>query len=540
MKKLIFLFLLFSIQLYLFSQNLRTILPVSSPVYQMIDNIYYESGFAQPETARPWSYSELFSTLDRIDFFSLSKAGKEAYSYIQRIITWDKPLVADGDFSFNSGINLTPEGFYHFEIEDSLEEVPAAYDWNYGYEERHSFLTIPLEFWYGNSLYMISQIEAKEEYRTVTSPSTPDVAGNHFNVLFDDPNPRLDLYFPFRAVLSLGGDWWDIYFGRDDLSWGNGVSGNLMLSDYSDFHDFLELKTRSKVFTFTSIYSVMDKYLPNEDRFNEETTPYSAFMGHRLEARFMDGRIQAAVNESVTFSNYLPEIIRDLNYLMIFHNWTIPERTNSLTSFELSLNPWKYINIYGQLAMDEFATKYETDRDGGGGPPIWGYLAGIKGAYPLNSGYLSFVGEWVQTSPWLYNRRTDPYYYNTRRYWSLVTDTFEYVTKPLGYEYGPDSIVYYFRAKYSFPGLFSAGMDLTRLLKGEKDIGNEWGPQIEDVPPTGTPEKKWILHLFGEYIPFPFLSVGADFYWSDSENANHIIGAVQKNIELAGFISFNL
>ena len=540
MKKLIFLFLLFSIQFYLFSQNPRTILPVSSPVYQMIDNIYYESGFAQPETARPWSYSELSSTLDRIDFFSLSKAGKEAYGYIQGIVNWDEPLVADGNFSFDSGINLTPEGFYHFEIEDSLEEPPEAYDWNHGYEERKSFLTIPLEFWYGNSLYMISQIEVKEEYRTVTSPSTPDVAGNYFNVLFDDPNPRLDLYFPFRAVLSLGGDWWDIYFGRDDLSWGNGVSGNLMLSDYSDFYDFLELKTRSKIFTFTSIYSVMDKYLPNEDRFDGETTPYSAFMSHRLEARFLDGKIQAAVNESVTFSNYLPEIIRDLNYLMIFHNWTIPERTNSLMSFELSINPWKYMNIYGQLAMDEFATKYETDRDGGGGPPIWGYLAGIKGAYPVDSGYLSFVGEWAQTSPWLYNRRTDPYFYNTRRYWSLVTDTFEYVTKPLGYEYGSDSIVYYFRAKYSMPGLFSAGMDLTRLLKGETDIGNEWDPQIEDVTPTGTPEKKWILHLFGEYMPFSFLSVGADFYWSDSENADHIIGAVQKNIELAGFISLNL
>ena len=172
--------------------------------------------------------------------------------------------------------------------------------------------------------------------------------------------------------------------------------------------------------------------------------------------------------ESVTFGNFIPELIRDLNYLMVFHNWTIPERTNSLMTVEFTVNPWKYFNVYGQVAMDEFTTEYEADRDGNGGPPIFGYMAGAKGAGPLGSGYLSLVGEWVLTNPWLYNRKSSPYFYNTRRIYSLVTDYWEYIAKPLGYEYGCDSIVYYGEVSYRVPGLWTAGNGCNPPCSGGK------------------------------------------------------------------------
>jgi len=536
-----FLFILLSIPLY--AQNPRTILPLSSPVYTMVDNIYYEAGKAQPDTARPWSYGELEAVLSRINYSNLSKAGKEAYTYIRNTLSWDNALVSDGVFSFDSSLILNPEGFYHIELADSLNEEAQSYQWQHGYEERRSILKIPLEFWYGEKLYMTSVLEAKEEYRTVTSPDTPDVAQNYSNLLFDDVNPRIDLYFPFRAVLSTGGLWWDIFFGRDDLSWGNGQSGNLLLSDYSDFHDLLMVKFRSDTFTFTNVYTVMDRFLPDGTNII-----YSAFLGHRLDASFFNGRVGLTVTESVVFANaagsetlnFVPELIRDLNFLMVFHNWTIPERTNSLMTVEVTVNPWKYFNIYGQLAMDEFTTGYEADRGGGGGPPIFGYLAGLKGVYPLGSGYLSAVGEWVLTNPWLYNRRAAPYYYNTRRYWSLVTDRMEYIAKPLGYEYGPDSIVYFFKTSYQVPGLFCAGFDMTRLVQGECDIGTEWDPVPDTRTPTGIPEKSWILHLEGQYSIRPWITLGADFYWQTVENTSHVQGAARRDIEIAAHVTLKL
>jgi hypothetical protein len=58
---------------------------------------------------------------------------------------------------------------------------------------------------------------------------------NHFNILFDDPDPN-SIYFPYRALFTSRRQW-NVRFGRDQLSWVRN-SGNLMLSDYSDYYDF--------------------------------------------------------------------------------------------------------------------------------------------------------------------------------------------------------------------------------------------------------------------------------------------------------------
>ncbi len=516
------------------AQNMRTVLPVSSDLYRLIDNLYYESGLAQPETARPWTYQEVKDSLSKVHYRKLSEAGKQAYDNIQEFIEKDELLVNEDNYQFNTDLILTPEGFYHFELEDTEEEAAQSYEWNHGYDERSSFLDIPLEFWFAESLYMIMDIEVKEEYRTVTSPDTEDVAYNYSNLIFDDPSPRIDIYAPFRAVSSFGGEWWDIYFGRDQLSWGNGLSGNLMLSDYSTYYDFLQMKFRSENFTFTSVYSVLEPF-----SYDDTSIDYAAFMGHRFEARFWDGRVQAAIAESVTFDEDY-SLIHDSNYLMIFHNWLDTERCNSLLSAEVSINPWKYFNIYGQVAMDEFATEYESDRDGGGGPPVFGYMAGGKGAYPLGDGYLSYGAEWVLTSPWMYNRKASPYYYNVRRYWSLVTDQYEYITKPIGYKYGPDSIVWYLTFKYDVQNKYSVGIDYTYLQQGEKMITDSWAPASDDITPTGTVEASHIFNLYGTYKMFEFLSFGADFYWSVINNYNHIESAERNDIEIAAHVIFTL
>ncbi|MBN1686627.1 MAG: hypothetical protein JW852_08225, partial [Spirochaetales bacterium] len=469
-----------------------------------------------------------------IDPTGLSVAGRKALAYVTEKLTAADAVYNEGAFSFDASPALTVESFFHLPVVDSTESLPEAYDWIHGYEERKPFLHIPLEFWYGDSLYLTSELEAKEEHRTVTSPSTPDVAHNHLNVLLDDPNIRIDLYFPFRAVLSTGGEWWNLAIGRDKLSWGGGVSGNLMLSDYSDFYDFVGLSFMSRSFKMTNIYAVTDRFRP--DGSNIE---FSGFIGHRLEMRFFE-KLKFTVNESVTFAKLPPVLVRDLNFLMVFHNWMDPDRFNSLLSVELEYTPWRYFTFYGHLAMDEFAVKYEIDRGGGGGPPIYGYMAGVKGAYPLGEGYLNGACEWAQTSPWLYNRRAAPYFYNVRRYWSLVTDRFEFITKPLGYVYGPDAILFLLTASYLVPDSFSAGIEVKRMIKGEMEAGSPWDPAPGDAPPTGIPEKKWIVSLNGAWKPLVYLEVGGGLNWIQTANPEHLDGERRSDLELTAFASIGM
>lgn len=468
------------------AQNGQALIDVHASAYRYIDAIFLEQGLATPSKARPWSKEELRKELARIDPSALSEAARQAYRYLERLAGSDAP---SGDLEGRAGIGLSPEAFIKIPLAGNPAGGTGA-DWLHGFEARPALLDIPLELWLGRGFYAILDASIREDHASVGSP------GNYSNLILDDPNPRIDLYFPFKAYSAVGGDGWSIRFGRDSLSWGNGQSGNLFLSDYSDFYDYIGLALYGKSLKLSSVYSIFDSYDPK----TLQHTVYSALMAHRLDVRLFD-RLLLSINEAVTFGgDDEPELIRDLNFMMIFHNWTIPLRTNSLLSVELNYTPWRWFEVYAQVAMDEFMTKYESDRDGNGGPPIFGYMAGIKGSYPLGPGYLNAGLEWTMTSPWLYNRAKPPYYYNVRYYYSLTTDAFEYVIKPIGYRYGPDAIVWYGHASWEIPDGPRLSCAVTFLTKGEKTIADSWNPQASDSPPTGaTPSTTLALELDAAY-----------------------------------------
>ncbi len=44
----------------------------------------------------------------------------------------------------------------------------------------------------------------------------------------------LDFQTPKRALISTGGDNWNLSLSRDTIRWGNGHSGNFVISDHDD------------------------------------------------------------------------------------------------------------------------------------------------------------------------------------------------------------------------------------------------------------------------------------------------------------------
>jgi hypothetical protein len=336
-----------------------------------------------------------------------------------------------------------------------------------------------------------------------------------------------------RCTHQRGGPAWSFRFGRNQVSWGNGYSGNLLLSDYSDFYDFLGLSMFGKNLKFSTFYSVFDAVDPK----TLAATIYEAFIAHRLDIRLFE-KLSFAVNEAVTFGNTEPELVRDLNYLMIFHNWTLPERTNSLLSVEFDYTPWRYFELYGQIAMDEFMTAYEAERDGNGGASVFAYLLGTKGSYPLGPGYLRAGLEWVMTSPWLYNRHASPYYYNVHRYYSLTTDSYEYIVKPIGYKFGPDSIVWDFFTGYAIPNGPEISGGFFYHLQGETTILTACAPLAGDEPPTGqNPERTMTFSISASCPVFPWLKAGAEVAYITKSNVDHIAGTYSNDIELSGYVT---
>ncbi|MDX9959560.1 MAG: hypothetical protein RBT68_14055, partial [Spirochaetia bacterium] len=227
------------------AQNSQELLDVGSRAYSYLAAIFLEQGLAAPNSARPWSLEELRFELGRVEPARLSAAGSQSYTYLKSLLGMPETQPA---LQASIGAILTPEVFVRTQLSGNHVEEDS-YPWVHGYEERRSLLEFPLELWLGDGFYAVSIFEAKEEHATTRE------ADNYSNLLVDDPNVRLDLYFPFKAYASVGGEGWSFRFGRDSLSWGNGHTGNLVLSDWSDFYDYLGLSLFGDRIKLSSVYA---------------------------------------------------------------------------------------------------------------------------------------------------------------------------------------------------------------------------------------------------------------------------------------------
>ncbi len=506
----------------IYSENNQKVIHLSSELYQEMKAVYLDAGLSMPFSSFPWTKDEFLRALDRVPVAALSGKGKTLFSHILSELK-ERPFFKEegGRFSFDMSLEFNLESYLH------TNNNPSS--WTHGFEERLPLLNLPIEFWFFDSFYMDVEIGLKEEYRAISEDNN-----NHWNIFRKFNN--IDWYFPSRAFLSVGGEHWNIQLGRDQLEWGNGQNGNLMLSDYSEFHDFLKFTTYWKNFKFTTLYIVTDAWASNWEKdlydangdgdfegepdeqaaFDKDFgTTYKAFFGHRFEFR-MFKRLGLALTESVIFGNTRPEL-RDFSPLMIFHNWFIPERTNSLITIDVDLNPYKYCDVYFQYAIDEFKTSYEK-AGGNTKPGANGMLAGITCLIPIWKGYLNGTFEWAKTDPWLYNHE-NPLMRHTsrRRIWSYISpDGYEYIEKPLGLEEGADAIVWFFTANYRLPDKFGVGFDFKHVKKGEHNYKTDYDTGQDAVglkTPTGSPKKSAIFHLYGDYTPWSCLNLGTHFYW---------------------------
>ncbi len=531
----------------LFAQNNQTVLPADWDKLQELDRIFLESGLAVPFRTRPYSIEELKFYLKRINPSRLSPAGRQSLRTLNADLKQRSLYSEEGALAFNTTLTLNLESYLH---SDSSPEL-----WLYGYEERLSMVSVPLELWLFDTLYAHTTIDIKEGYRVTRL--NPD---NYFNVFSLENNiTEADWNFPFRAFFALGGEHWLFQLGRDQLNWGNGRTGNLMLSDYADYYDGVRFTTFWRRFKFTTAYIVLQPWLlpgetidgagdgPDNDFVNNGDL-YKAFFGHRFEFNFFD-RLNISLAESVTFGNKYPEL-SDFNPFMLYHNWFIPERANSLMTLDFELNPAKRLNIYGQFAIDEF----KTSKDAGGVPNAMGYLGGIEGFIPLGYGYLDMGAEAVYTDPWFYHDWYPLLQHTTRRrihtaYHDYGSGQYDWIDKPLGYFTGPDTILQSYYIGYSLSCRFQNLLELRIIHHGRiRRAGDDstattfsvdFDPNSADLKtPTGTPEVKWIIRLHLSIHPTKSLTLSSDLYSLWIKSYLNTQGDNRRDLQWVGSLSY--
>lgn len=310
----------------------------------------------------------------------------------------------------------------------------------------------------------------------------------------------LDFSFPYRAFGAFGGDGWSAEFGREQLSWGPGESGNFVIGDQLLYHNAGRITTYSKNFKYTlltSFFPYPGNYYPVTDSSGnfinrrsqaDVVSGLKMFLAHRLEFDLFKSKVSFALTEGIMYQSADNTI--DLSILsptVLFHNYYIRANANSILSGELTYSPVSFVNLYGQVVIDEFALPAEPKPgvDKNALPNGYGFMAGLKGRYPLGKGMLSGSFEWAKTDPYLYLRDNGNYsasisdtndlnFVVATRLFSNGLGGISYDEQFMGYRYGGDAIVFNGALGYTQFGKWHLSANVLYMIHGTHDKWTLW------------------------------------------------------------------
>lgn len=591
MKKfLAFMLVVLASATLLFAINEQRIISVDSSLYKEIETLYILQGKALPSSSGPWSEGEMRGMLSLLDREALGVNGKALYDKVLEELNVKPTLTYSDNISLDFGLELNGEGYFHTNTEDFIDED----DWVHGFTSRKAPVKFTFEAWPVENFYGYFEFTLQDNigynvgykgkdgrynllYKNAFNINIPIVNALLFSMPQKDGSDHLfadfDWSVPYRAFASVGGEHWNIMAGRDKLSWGNGESGNLMLSSTFPTHNLVRFNTYFNSFK----YSLVTSFFPGVD--SEESQyrsleGYKALIVHRLEFDLFSNKLNITINEACMYwsSKAKPNFsLMQINPFGFMHNEYVAGNGNSLLVFEANYTPLNGVNIYAQYAIDEFAGPGE----GRTNPAATGILLGIKGATEsVGGGILRGSLEFVKTDPLLYIRGLHYVDEPTKNYGydaffrPISSDRIIIMSRFTTYPYGNDTIYYGAKAEYEIPSKAKFNLGLSYLIRGSMSnpdaYWHQYNDEYNDAPDLETPttfnpfdpddydattntvkrehgvEKSFIITLGGEYNILPSLSVYAVADFLFVQNVNHTSGNSGNDLQLSFGISYSL
>ncbi|MFW5484967.1 MAG: capsule assembly Wzi family protein [Spirochaetaceae bacterium JB067] len=529
MKKLsvVTAILMMAVSLSLYSSNEVRMIPLDSSVYGDIEALYLVAGYGTPSNKAPWSVAEADLILSRIDVNSLSFEMKAFYDRIEAEV--NSPLRYDYDELVDFGFNADVYGELY--AHSNGDEFSNEADWTFGFPERKPMILLRMDMAFSDFLYIYSDLQYGRnrftdedsfdqydidedegiitssgggKYSTLSSIFNQAFLTNWMSATWD-----LDFQTPKRALIATGSSNWNLSLSRDKIRWGNGHSGNFVISDHDDYQEYLRFVTFSDKFSYdwTNMFFETN-YNSGEGSSADEQ--FKMFMAHRLEFRPIDS-VTFALSENVMYQNDVFSL-RHFNPANIYHNLNSRTMFNAIAHAELDVMVSPGINLYGQFALDQARAPNEGDSQADASA----YLFGIEYAKEISSGILFSSLEFASTSPAMYRRELVDFI-TIRRYHgngtSFVTH-FDY----LGYEYGGDAKVIQLDVTYRLPEDRNIAFQLFYMRHGEVDFftDNSIVNDITESSPSGeVVEETLSATLSGEYTIENLISFIDSSLWAN-------------------------
>lgn len=521
------------------ADNYQTIYQIHDPMVKTIRYLYLDAGYALPFSAGPYSGRELLTMLEHLPVNQLSPWGKEQYGLMVRRLEKDA-----GKKHVALGVGVAQEFYAHTNADKTWFQ--GRDNWARGWNEQKPFLDPSFQMRVGG--FFFADIDyAIETNRNMVEDDGQDQFGSDWlwmNTPYIGPEGKFnDSNVPKRAFLSLGGNHWSLQIGRDQLSWGNGTTGNLLVSDNLTYHDMIRFTAFDGKFRYTALISAFPHpqnyyyYATDETSvhngvhsfgvYDEDSGTWVtdqhgyfngllAFMAHRFEWRMLDDKLSLAVTEGAMYMSKDNQVnLTYLNPLLVYHNNYARSMMNSIYTVEADYTCFPGLNLYSQIVLDDPFSIDEPNpyTDDKADPMEMGGLVGTTWTKPVDKGLFSLNFETAYTTPYLYLRDagTQPKDGKGKRqelgqyglnFVVAVRESTEggiyWDERFMGYRWGGDALVGNLRACYEVPGKWSVTGNLFAMAHGTFDKWTLYsqvnGDELPDHPAflsdsSGTYEK---------------------------------------------------
>lgn len=272
---------------------------------------------------------------------------------------------------------------------------------------------------------------------------TEDVSGNAI----------INTYMKFRLP------WFEVQLGKDNLWWGPGRYGSLLISDNPPSWDMLKLDAAYSIFRFTYFTGI----LPGElgDRY---------LSGHRLEALITPG-FRFGIHETVVHGNRFERHYLNPFTIYFFATPTLEAsgiNDNMLIGLDFEILPLKNVKLYGELMVDDFQSPWDLE-DFYNWANLFGIQFGVYWTNPLGLDDTDLRAEYTFVNQYSYT------------HW-IPTNSYQHYGHVIGHWLGPDAD--YLKCDFSryITDRLSFNVSYALERHGEGDMG-------KSVPPPG--ESKW-------------------------------------------------
>ncbi|MCZ6677322.1 MAG: hypothetical protein O7E52_08735 [Candidatus Poribacteria bacterium] len=321
--------------------------------------------------------------------------------------------------------------------------------------------------------------------------------------------------------------WFDLLIGRDNVSWGPGRRGNLLLSANALPMDMIQIQAQYGKIGFNALTAIAESPVGNK-----------VLSAHRLDFNLWD-KGNLGIAESVVIG----EGAFELRLLNPFSVYTVTEPSgggflgeretsvgNVLISGDLELRILRNLALYGELMIDDFQPRYGLNSYRNWGSKF-GLQLGIHLIDLLSIDNADFRIEYTFINQFSYTH-------------IRPINAYTHFDRLIGHEIGSDADDLWINFKYWLTDTLSAALTYELERHGEGDVTK---PHPADAPSddqweflSGTTESTHAFSVEGQYHAVGTFLVEGRYTFSHIRNLNHQEGIRDNQHEIVFIALYRL